>query len=117
MTVYPSRWSRPLTSFHPEASANAPWMSTAESRLDDYAACGMRAGLPILTMTGTTAERRFDRRESDAIRDHFRRHRDLLRRLGQRSADRSQPWVAAQLGQLGTSDAAPRVSRLSRDRP
>src|SRR3974390_1419806 len=45
---------------------------------------------------------------------HQRWHTDLLQRLGQGSADRFQPWLAAYRGRVRRSDVLSRLAWLSR---
>ena len=47
------------------------------------------------------------------VRGGGRRHADLLQGLGQRTADRLQPRLAADRRRLGRPDGVPRVARLS----
>lgn len=44
------------------------------------------------------------REQSDELREHHRRHRDLLQGLGQRAAHRLPPWLAPERGRLGLAD-------------
>src|SRR3569833_1381229 len=70
---------------------------------------------PLKAVCSTKTERRIS--HEFRVCDHIRRYGDLLQGLGQGSADRIPPWLAAVGGRLGRPDALLPGQGLSRRRP